>query len=461
MLISKDVKYISDYSLQTFTLTSPIKFKNNLKFNVSSSLTQRVYYGKEVQSDTPLSSNPIYGYFVIESTVDSVSELEMQKTSGNYNNLDFGVQILNGVPSSDILLQAKKMLAYDDSLPVFVYSRIGNIELKLDNPYKTEVYEIPKGANVSYVISDWILDFKKGSSSIRNAYVSSSVPVIYGETNHNILKEDVDFTIDTGTGKKIVKVLAVDNSKTVVMDYTPFNVEVEGTAPYKYVLNNLAYEPRAFTLMPQNTKDLCIEFNGKTNLPVNLNNIPGAETAAYMKLYNIEDSGDLNQIQYHDDLLSTSKTRDISDSLILVNYGLNDVQINLNRLDAGGVEVGELYLAPDEESTNTLDFNFISGFISGLNETKNVRAYRFYGDESKFKLNVDSKVYESPSDTQIDDYSILARAFTTNDNPTNRLLGTFNLYLKKKDVKAVPNRWYMAGLADTTFSNLVKGYVKQ
>jgi len=447
IIISKGQSYTVDNLPSKVFDYGPIVFNKVLDFNVSTSNTQSVYFGSSIENSD--------NYFVIDSEINNKDQVEIQKISGTLKNLDFAVQVLNDVPSNDILLKAKQILAYDGSLPIFMYSRLGNVEVGLDNPYKNEVINLPKGSKVSYVISEWLNEQKSS--------VSSSKPVKYGLNEDNVLEEDITFTVSIGDNSKKINVNALDTGKVVSMEYTPFRIEGNDDSSIKnktYFVNNLAYEPRAVVFRPSNTNDLCIQFDGKISpITVNINNNV-KKSASKMKLYDLTREGfsNLNNINVHDNLLSTFKGDEISDITIMTNYGATFDGMELKRLNSDN-EIGYLYIEPSQ--TNTVSgieqFVFMEGYVSGLNETGFVRAYRFYGTNDKLNLKVDSIVY-SPISPAVNPYSILARAFTTNDNPTSKLLNTANVYLRMKNAKAVPNKWYMAGLESITFPQLLKAF---
>ncbi|MEM3363885.1 MAG: hypothetical protein QXS93_00025 [Candidatus Micrarchaeia archaeon] len=395
------------------------------------------------------------GVLVIRGSVEGgesvvASKFNFMKTLG------FGVQTLSGVPTNEELMQARKMLAIDNSIPVFLYSRIGKVTVGLVDPATTETYRINTGALVKVsldsdiskqevVVSDKNIDPSK--------YNGASSQWIF-----NMPTNPVNFTIKKGSVEKKVELVPQTAVKEVRMSYTQYRVDTHGNENYMLRVHNLAVEPRAVMLRPNKINEYCQIGVGK--MEEDLSNMWSPIKMQVYKVYNVSNN-DLDALENHDSFVRQGVSK-ITDITLLPNMGYKDISLELGRSKTSDNTPGQLTLrakagstAPNTQASKISTENRVElspGYVSGLKDTQAVRVYRIFSSqvqEGDPKTTINQRYLDVGLSTDVyggEKYAVIVHRFAPLTYLTeNELISNINLWkgavFAEKNYNLLPRVW--------------------
>ncbi|MCX8205793.1 MAG: hypothetical protein N3H30_01030, partial [Candidatus Micrarchaeota archaeon] len=351
------------------------------------------YYG-DVQTgfilDEHLRPRPIIRFMRVGSLVIKTSfkggTPAQQLTAGSGDALDFGVQVVSGVPDENTLMKAREMLAYHQSLPVFLYSRIGDAEVALKNPTEEENYSAVVGSLVNITLDD------------SNAIATSSPEIPCSETKLvNVGKfplpicvrweftmpdKEIVFTLTKGSATKKIRVKPVKPVQELNFSYDEYSVSAPSSSAYALNIRNLAVEPRAVTLRPNDVSKYCVMVREGATQAFDILDDP-YYTAYNMELYSVPKSN-LDALENHDKYVGTAKK--LADVELLPNMGYLGISPIISRPYLGEDVIGDLSVFIKSKRVADTYASLMAdpspelkpGFLSGLKYTKSARTIRLF-----------------------------------------------------------------------------------
>jgi len=400
---------------------------------------------------------------------------KMAAEAGAMKVLGFGVQTLNGVPTSQEVMAARSMLAYDNTLPVFLYSRIGDVRVEVHNPSEDEVYPVSVGTLVNVSLAS---DLTKDKVSISKSDVDNSFNQGQKSWLFTMPDENITFTITEGKAKKNVNLTAVKSVRVVNMSYTSVKVDDHGTPNYLIKVHNLADMPRAVMLRPASIDKYCFTLDKTTptkSVDIRSNDWwSTSKMMAYRRsmatgiMYNGNIINNVPEVVNHDpffsNYLNDAKTTKVAEVTLLPNMGYKDINVKLVRQSqdtqpgAGGQGYVTLHMLSGKVVNGTQaskllprDLDLSPGFVSGLkNGYGSVMAYRLFTNTAQ-KREKDTNYYlDIPYDPSVYDtnkYAILLRRMPYGDSKTHEIT--------RDDITTgAPDRWNGAILRRSNYKIL-------
>ncbi len=332
---------------------------------------------------------------------------------GSSSTLGFGVQMLSGVPSKTEIMQARSMLAYDNALPVFVYSRIGDTDVNMVDPSIPENYSIAEGSKVNVTLADGISRDDVSAPPEAGAYS----PSLNG-WSFEMPDEDITFSVSSGTVSKQFNLKKAAVTHELKVSYDAYRMDSHGTDNYLVRLHNLAEDPRAVMLRPSDVSanSYCMLVDDGSPATADLQQFWSPQK---MTAYSLSAS-DIDALSNHDPYVGGAAK--VTDITLLPNMGYDDIKLSLGRSqDTDENGVGSLVLKSTHRIipntyTSKLEQRTIEltpGYITGMKDTFAVREYRIF---TPIALETSDKIMrftyvDLGGDVYSDSYSVLLRRY--------------------------------------------------